>query len=193
MNCAPLDPWDQTFLRSLNPPIKHLSFQCYLRKLTSGVDKGKFVNLEDLSCKVKEGCLDHPPWPAGICTKCQPSAITLSRQVSLASSALSVLLVPSRDQLGELFLSLSPSLSPYLPPDSQPYRHVDNVMFEDHAIVDRFIDGWRKSGRQRMGLLLGYYKEYDEVPLGVQAVVCAIYEPPQVCVMVSLELNSEHL
>ncbi len=43
--------------------------------------RGKFANLEDLSCKIKPGCKDHSPWPAGICTKCQPSAITLARQV----------------------------------------------------------------------------------------------------------------
>ena len=88
MNCAPLDPWDPRHLASFDPPIKHLSFHCHLRKLTSGVDRGKFLNLEDLSCKIRSGCLDHPPWPAGICTKCQPSAVTLSRQVSAAGTAL---------------------------------------------------------------------------------------------------------
>ena len=54
-------------------------------------------------------------------------------------------------------------------------------MFEDPAIVDQFIEGWRKSGIQRIGLLLGRYEEYEDVPLGIRAVVVAIYEPAQVC------------
>lgn len=49
--------------------------------MTSGVDKGKFLALEDISCRIKEGCKDHPPWPKGICSRCQPNAITLNRQV----------------------------------------------------------------------------------------------------------------
>ena len=54
-------------------------------------------------------------------------------------------------------------------------------MFEDPAIVNQFIEGWRKSGLQRIGLLLGRYDEYEDVPLGIRAVVVAIYEPAQVC------------
>ena len=53
-------------------------------------------------------------------------------------------------------------------------------MFEHPAIVDRFLDGWRQSGRQRVGYLLGFYTDYEDVPLGIRAVVRAIYEPPQV-------------
>ena len=53
-------------------------------------------------------------------------------------------------------------------------------MFDHTGIVDRFLDGWRRSGRQRIGFLLGKYEVYDHVPLGIQAVVSAIYEPPQV-------------
>ena len=44
--------------------------------------RGKFAVLEDITCKIKPGCKEHPPWPDGICTKCQPSAVTLKRQVS---------------------------------------------------------------------------------------------------------------
>ena len=61
----------------------------------------------------------------------------------------------------------------------QPWRHVDGIMFENSHIVDRFLQFWRESGNQRGGWLYGRYEMYPEVPLGIKAVVCAIYEPPQ--------------
>lgn len=138
VHCSPLEPWDETYLKEQK--IKHFSFHSHLKKLTSGVDRGKFVALEDLNCKIKTGCRDHPPWPKGICSKCQPSAITLNRQA---------------------------------------YRHVDNVMFENTGIVERFLNYWRTTGHQRIGMLFGTYEVHPDVPLGIRARVAAIYEPPQ--------------
>lgn len=81
VHCSLLEPFDEAYLREQN--IKHLSFHSYLRKMTSGVDRGKFLMLEDISCRIKNGCKDHPPWPKGICSKCQPNAITLNQQVNI--------------------------------------------------------------------------------------------------------------
>ncbi|XP_050407699.1 nuclear protein localization protein 4 homolog [Patella vulgata] len=140
LHCVPLEPYDEEFLKSCDPPIKFLSFHSYIRKLTGGIDKGKFVNLENISCKIKSGCKEHPPWPGGICTKCQPNAVTLKRQT---------------------------------------YRHVDNIMFENASIADRFLNFWRSTGNQHCGILYGRYEPFKDTPLGIKATITAIYEPPQ--------------
>lgn len=138
VHCAPIEPYNESYLHEHN--IKHMSFHSYLRKITGGIDKGKFAALENVSCKIKAGCREHLPWPKGICTKCQPNALTLNRQT---------------------------------------YRHVDNVMFENVSVVDPFIDYWRTTGQQRLGILYGVYELHKDVPLGIKATVSAIYEPPQ--------------
>ncbi|XP_046979099.1 nuclear protein localization protein 4 homolog [Vanessa cardui] len=136
VHCSPLEPWDEGYLKEHN--IKHMSFHSYLRKMTSG----KFITLDELSCKIKPGCKEHPPWPRGICSSCQPGAVTLNRQ---------------------------------------PYRHVDNVLLEHAAPVDRFLAYWRATGHQRIGLLYGQYERHPDVPLGIRARVAAVYEPAQEC------------
>ncbi|CAG0914058.1 unnamed protein product [Notodromas monacha] len=138
VHCFSLDPWDEGYIKENG--IKHMSFNAYLRKLQSGIDKGKFVVLENLDCSVKSDCPHHPPWPKGLCSKCTPPAVTLTRQ---------------------------------------KYRHIDHIMFENQYIVDRFLNYWRTTGNQRFGFLYGYYEPHDTVPLGIRAVVAAIYEPPQ--------------
>jgi nuclear protein localization family protein 4 len=141
--CMPLEPYDATYHSEQN--IKHLSYHAYLRKITpkaSGTAASLLPPLSPLSYKVKVPCPNqsHAPWPAGICTACQPSAITLQ---------------------------------------SQPFRMVDHLEIASTDIVDRFLQAWRLTGLQRFGFLIGHYEPYDKVPMGIKAVVEAIYEPPQ--------------
>ncbi|CAK9299586.1 unnamed protein product [Gordionus sp. m RMFG-2023] len=163
VHCTQLEPYDENYMKNHIPPIKYMSFHSYLRKLMAG-DKNKSLILEPIACKIKPGCKEHKPWPKGICTKCQPNAITLT---------------------------------------GQPYRHVDNIVFENSSLVERFLDFWRRTGLQRSAICYGYYtttngnsadnhdyslnekKSNDNIysnippPLSIQAIVCALYEPPQ--------------
>ncbi|KAI9500906.1 nuclear protein localization protein 4 [Coemansia spiralis] len=147
--CLPVEPYDKAYLEENS--IKHMPFYAHLRKLLSqykisGDISGSIppnipLPLEDPDYKVKPNCTNgHPQWPEGICSKCQPPAITLQRQ---------------------------------------QFRMVDNVEFANSRLIEELLSFWRASRCQRFGFLYGRYTRSTDIPLGIKAVVEAIYEPKQ--------------
>lgn len=83
--CLPLQPYDKTYLEENK--IKHMSFHSYLREIVENnkvpvaYDPLFIPPLDIPNYKVLDPCPSgHEPYPISICSKCQPSAITLQTQ-----------------------------------------------------------------------------------------------------------------
>lgn len=63
--------------------------------------------------------------------------------------------------------------------NAQKWRSVDYISPQGQAIITRLIDYWQQSNIPRSGFMYGNYEPYSSIPLGIQATIKAIYEPPQ--------------
>ncbi|CAF1576927.1 unnamed protein product, partial [Rotaria sordida] len=43
LHCIPIEPYDEEFLKNRNPPIKHMSFRAYIRKLQSSAASDSII------------------------------------------------------------------------------------------------------------------------------------------------------
>ncbi|ODQ78501.1 hypothetical protein BABINDRAFT_85393 [Babjeviella inositovora NRRL Y-12698] len=147
--CSPLPPWSKIYQEEHK--IKHISFTAQLKKLLDGKNA-------DGHSTGGQGTSYVPPLDA--------SNFTVDFQCRNGH----------KPYPGGICSKCVPSA---ITLQLQQFRMVDHVEFSDSTIVNDFIEAWRISGLQRIGYLYGTYEAYDKVPLGIKAVVQAIYEPPQ--------------
>ena len=55
INCMPIEPYDIDYLTKRDPPIKFISFNAYIKKLQSGIDK-YFILMKQFYLRLNELC-----------------------------------------------------------------------------------------------------------------------------------------
>ncbi|CAF2791731.1 unnamed protein product [Rotaria sp. Silwood2] len=69
LHCIPIEPYDEEFLKNRNPPIKHMSFRAYIRKLQSSTasDSVQSDSLPSVSCTDEIALKRHLNLWSGVC------------------------------------------------------------------------------------------------------------------------------
>ncbi|KAJ2777471.1 nuclear protein localization protein 4 [Coemansia javaensis] len=147
--CAPIEPYDAAYLADKG--IKHMSFHAHLRK-TLAAHKIRGDISGALPANVPPP-LDEPDYR--VRASCGGGHAPWPEAICSKCQPPAVML------------------------QRQPFRMVDNVKFASPDVVDRLVAFWRATRCQRFGLLYGRYDRSPDVPLGIKAVVEAIYEPAQ--------------
>lgn len=68
---------------------------------------------------------------------------------------------------------------------------VDHLEFSSNEPMQAFLGNRGNDGIQKFGLLIGRYTPYDNVPMGIRAVVEAVYEPKQEGLKDGVQLGEE--